>query len=535
MFAAAHISYRQTNAFTKIVLDYLEGAKELKPFYSFMPTIEGFQNAIKKKKEQSVDRNTLVEILRQQYQNISTPEVKKNIDLLFSENTFTICTAHQPNLFTGPLYFVYKILHAIKLAEDLNQQLPQYNFVPLYYMGSEDADFAELNHTYVDGKKIEWKKEQKGAVGRMKVDKTLIQLISELEAQLSVERNGKEVIDLLRKCYSEGRDIQTATFELVNELYGEYGLVVLVPDHASLKSQMKKVFADDLFQNKPFQIVQKTSESLNEKYEAQAHPRAINLFYLKDDIRERIEKKKDHFIVCNSKLSFTEDQLRKELNEHPERFSPNVILRGLFQESILPNIAFVGGGGELAYWLQLKDLFDHYNIVYPVLILRNSFLIIEEKWKERINKLQLRMEDLFQQENDLMNLLVSKNSVNNVSLNGNFEKAEVLFEQIKLQAETVDKSLSQHVEAIKARSLKTLQELEKKMLRAEKRKYADQQRQIQKIREVLFPKNGLQERVENFSAFYSKWGKSFIEELYKNSLTLDEQFCILIEKPFFES
>lgn len=152
MFAAEYIAYHQTNAFAKIILNYLDGTKKLESFYSFPPTLDGIQKAIEKKKNQPVDRKTLVEVLKQQYQNISSPAVS-NIEALLSENTFTICTAHQPNLFTGPLYFIYKILHAIKLAEYLKQQFPQYNFVPVYYMGSEDADFAELNHTYVDGKK----------------------------------------------------------------------------------------------------------------------------------------------------------------------------------------------------------------------------------------------------------------------------------------------------------------------------------------------------------------------------------------------
>jgi bacillithiol biosynthesis cysteine-adding enzyme BshC len=394
-------------------------------------------------------------------------------------------------------------------------------------MGSEDADFAELNHTYVDGKKIEWKKEQKGAVGRMIVDKTLIQLINELEGQLSTEAHGKEVIDLLHRCYSEGRTIQEATFELVNELYGQWGLVVLIPDSSILKSQLIAVFEDDLFDNTSSQIVEKTSEKLGEHYNVQANPREINLFYLKDHIRERIEEKNGNYFILNMELSFTKEEIKKELQEHPERFSPNVILRGLYQESILPNLVFIGGGGEMAYWLQLKELFDHYNVVYPVLVLRNSFLIVEEKWNEKIKKLDLSIRDFFQDENELMKLIVEKNSQNQIALNGNFEKAEAFYEQIRIQAEAVDKTLSQYVSAIKTRSLKDLEELEKKMLRAEKRKFEEQQRQIQKIKEALFPNNGLQERVENFSWFYAKWGRSFIEELLKNSLALEQEFTIL--------
>lgn len=530
MFLTEHLPYSKTNAFSKLVSAYLNGSEDLKPFYASLPTVPGIAETIGRKQQRQVDRKMLVDVLRVQYQTVSTTDaVKNNIEALLSENTFTVCTAHQPNLFTGPLYFVYKVLHTIKLAYFLKEQLPQYNFVPVYYMGSEDADFAELNHTYVDGKKIEWNKEQTGAVGRMSVDQSLLQLINELEGQLSSELYGTEVINLLRRCYTEGTTIQSATFELVNELYSGWGLVVLIPDNSILKSQMIKVFEDDLFNNTSSTIVEKTSEKLGENYAVQANPRQINLFYLKDHIRERIEEKEGRYFILNTDITFTAGEIKKELQDHPDRFSPNVILRGLYQETILPNLVFVGGGGETAYWLQLKDLFDHYNIVYPVLVLRNSFLVVEDKWNQKIQKLGLNIADLFKDESELMKIIVEKNSENKIALNGNFEKAEVFYEQIRIQAEAVDKTLAQYVNSIKARSLKDLEELEKKMLRAEKRKFEEQQRQIQKIKEVLFPNDGLQERVENFSWFYAKWGRGFLEQLLENSLTLEQQFCILTE------
>jgi bacillithiol biosynthesis cysteine-adding enzyme BshC len=530
MFAAKHIPYNQTASFSKIVTDYLDGAEALRDFYSQPPTLQGIKEKIEERKTRPINRQLLVSILKEQYTGLSvSPAVAQNIESLLSEDTFTITTAHQPNLFTGPLYFIYKILHAVKLAETFKERFPAYNFVPVYYTGSEDADFAELNHTYVDGKKLEWKKEQGGAVGRMIVDKTLVQLIDELEGQLTVEAKGAEVIDLLRKAYVAGKTIQAATFELINELYGAYGLVVLIPDHPLLKAQMRALFSDDLFANKPFQIVQQTSERIGRNYHAQAFPREINLFYLKDGIRERLEKKDDRFYVLNTALSFSEAELKKDLEEHPERYSPNVILRGIYQETILPNLVFVGGGGELAYWLQLKDLFAAYGVSYPVLVLRNSFLVIEEKWQKKMARLGLSIDDLFLDEVELISRMVKEKAEHPVSLNGNFENAVVLFTRIREQATQVDATLSQHVSAIQTRSLKALQELEKKMLRAEKRKHADLQEQMHKIKGTLFPNNGLQERVENFSLFYAKWSKDFLSELFKNSLALEQQFTVLTE------
>lgn len=511
-------------------MDYLEGNEKLKPFYSFSPDMKGIKAAIEQKEKQALDREVLVKVLREQYGDLElTDAVKKNLEALSSPKTFTITTAHQPNLFTGPLYFIYKICHAIRIAENLSREWAEYNFVPVFYLGSEDNDLEELNHTFVEGKRLTWSRAPGGAVGRMQVDTSLVELTAELESQLAVHPFGTEVSEMIRSCYRLGVTIQQATMEMVNHLFGKYGLVVLIADHTLLKAQMDKVFSDDLFHHIPSQIVRKTSASLGDHYEAQAYVRDINLFYLKDDIRERIEKKGEKYSIINTQFSFGIDEMKKELQQHPERFSPNVVLRGLYQCNILPDVAFVGGGGELAYWLQLKDLFDHYGIVFPVLVLRNSFLLIEDKWNQRIKKLHLDVTDLFQPAEKIMNSIVSKRSGHNISLNGKFEKAEELFRQLSGQASEIDPSLTQHVEAIKTKALHALHELEKKMLRAEKRKFSEQQLQMEKLKSALFPGNGLQERVENFTSFYAKWGSSFLDELYKNSLALEQEFVVLIE------
>lgn len=530
MFAAETVSYSHTGSFSKIILDYLSGADRLRPFYDAPPTLEGIAKKIEERRTFGTQRETLVSVLREQYASLQATEaVTQNIERLLQPNTFTVCTAHQPNLFTGPLYFIYKILHTIKLAEELTHRLPPYNVVPVYYMGSEDADFAELAHTYVGGKKIEWKKEQSGAVGRMVVDKTLLALIGELEGQLAVEPHGAEVVALFRNAYTVGKTVQEATFGLVNELYGRYGLVVLIPDHPVLKAQAKGLFADDLFLAKPFKSVQQTSERLAETYTAQAHPRPVNLFYLKDDVRERIEAEGDAFVVVNSGPRFTQEEIRHELKNHPERFSPNVVLRGIYQETILPNLAFVGGGGELAYWLQLKDLFTAYGVPYPVLVLRNSFLVVEDRWRSLSAALGLSVAELFQSEDVLLKNLALKYAIAPVLLNGKLEQATELFQAIQQQATAVDGTLRHHVAAMQTKSLKALRALEKKMIRAEKRKHTDEQRRLAKIKVALFPGGGLQERKENFSGFYAKWGRAFFDELYGYSLGLEQQFTVLIQ------
>jgi bacillithiol biosynthesis cysteine-adding enzyme BshC len=441
-----------------------------------------------------------------------------------------VCTAHQPNIFTGHLYFIYKIVHTIKLADRLDKELPGNKFVPVFYVGSEDADLAELGEVSINGEKYKWQTKQTGAVGRMLVDDELLKILKKIKGQITVEPFGKEVIELIQECYVKGKTIQDACFCLVNKLFAAYGLVVLLPDNAELKKQMLTVFEDDIFSNKPSEIVSRSSEKLGAQYKVQAHPREINLFYLSDGIRNRIVEQEGTYKINDTAIRFTRDELKKELEEHPEKFSPNVILRALYQETILPNLVFVGGGGELAYWLELKDMFDHYKVPYPVLLLRNSFAIIPGKISSVIRKLSLTSAELFKPENDLVKNIVEKNSSHKLSLEKEKKQIQQLYDQLKTSVKEVDGSLVKHVDALLAKQVKTLDKLEVKLMRAEKVRFESQQKQLTKIRASLFPNNSLQERVDNFMPYYAKWGREFIRVIYDNSLIFEQQFCIVSEE-----
>ncbi|HEY4874072.1 MAG TPA: bacillithiol biosynthesis cysteine-adding enzyme BshC [Puia sp.] len=527
---AINLSYQQTGYFSKLITDYLNGEESLTPFYKHPVSIEGIKSAIHDREQFKPNRTVLVDELNKQYGSVTISDpVEKNIKKLSAEKTFTITTAHQPAIFTGTLFFIYKILHTIKLANHLSEKLPQYNFVPVYYMGNEDADLDELNHIYLDNEKIVWDTKQKGAVGRMNT-KGLEKIIDRIEGEFSVRPFGKELVELLKDCYLKSENVQSATFFLINKLFGEYGLVVLIPDTANLKKLMQTVFEDDLLKQTASSIVEKTIAAFPEKYKVQANPREINLFYLKDDTRELIELKNQKYEVRNTNIQFSKEEILAELKTNPERFSPNVILRGLYQSTILPDIVFIGGGGETAYWLELKNLFENYSVPYPMLVIRNSFLIIEKKWKEKINKTGLTVAEIFKPENELLSELVKKESTNKLSLVKEIDDAENYYLNLKLIGADVDPTLVQHVEALRTKALKEIKEFEKKLLRNEKRKFDDVHRQLHDIKSALFPLNNLQERIENFIPYYAKWGAAFIDLLYKSSLALDQEFVVLEEK-----
>jgi bacillithiol synthase len=522
------LPYAQTGYFSKIVLNYLEQSSPLRAFYEHEVSLQGIEAAIEQRRSFNTNRELLHAELLRQYEGIDTSEkVIANIHQLANSNTLTVCTAHQPNLFTGHLYFIYKILHAIKLADFLSEKFKGNHFVPVFYMGSEDADLDELGHIHLDGQKIVWDTTQKGAVGRMQT-KGLEKLIQQVEVQLNFHRQGKDLVKLLKDCYLKSADIQTATFKLVNALFADYGLVVLLPDNANLKRVMQPVFEQDLLEQVPSGLVGESVSALDRAgYKVQAHPRDINLFYLQDGLRERIIKNGAGYKVHDSQLKFSSQQLQQALQEQPEVFSPNVILRGLFQETILPNIAFIGGGGELAYWLELKGLFNHYEVPFPVLILRNSFLIIEKTWKDKMDRLGISEADIFLPEQELLNRIVKKESANQLSIQTQIETVQKTYNELKEIAGNIDVTLVEHLSALEKAALNKLHELEKKLLRAERRKFADTQRQLNAIKQALFPNNNLQERVQNFLPYYAKNGRDFFDILYKHSQPLQGDFTVI--------
>jgi len=529
-FSAQHIPYTQTKAFSSIVTDYVANATALQPFYLHQPDLDGIKNAIIQRKSFSTNRSVLVNQLKAQYEAVQQNEkIAGNINSLLQENTFTITTAHQPNIFTGHLYFVYKILHAIKLAETLTEQIPDCNFVPVYYMGSEDADLEELGEVTINGKKYIWETTQAGAVGRMKVDKAFIALMDAIEGQLLAEPFGKHIMAKVRNAYTINKTIEQATFELVHDLFAAYGLLILLPDNAGLKHEFAPIIRKELQEQFSNKAVTETMSSFPAAYKVQAAGRELNLFYLNEDSRERIEKVNGQWLIVNSTVRFDDSAILEELKNYPERFSPNVILRPVYQEWILPNIAFIGGGGELAYWLELKKVFEASGVPYPVLVLRNSFMLINKKVATKINSLQINITEFFKPVHVLMLQLVKQSSSLKLELSEEKQQLEVLYQKIKQAAATVDITLQQHTEALFTVANKKLEKLEKKMLLAEKHKFEAQQRQVEKIKASLFPWDNLQERVDNIMPYYAIYGPEFLQALYENSNGLQQDFCILTE------
>lgn len=507
------IALNSVGAFPKLFLDYISKSENLEKFYNQYPDIQGFSKVIESRKFTTDKRQTLVSVLEKQYQVL---ENKPNLDILLEPNTFTVTTGHQLNIFTGPLYVIYKIVTIINLAKKLKAEFPAYNFVPVYWMASEDHDFAEIASFNLFGKTHKWETEQKGAVGRMNP--------TELQAIFD-ELSEKPAI--FEEAYLKNTTLADAARQYMHQLFGNEGLVCIDADDSALKGIFSGVIKDDLLKNSANEIVTKTSNELNEMgYHTQITPREINFFYLQDGLRERIVFESSEFRVLNSELSFSKEEIIQQIDNQPQNFSPNVVLRPLYQETILPNLAYIGGPSEVPYWLQLKGIFDHYGEQFPLLMPRNFALVINQASQKRIDKLGITAEELFADEVSLRRSYVERNSENSLSLAFEIDDVSEVFERILKKSLAIDQTMKGAVEAEKSKIISSLENLEKRIKKAEERNQETSVTQLLALKQKLFPDGGLQERKENFLNFYLN-DKEFINKLLEAFDPIDYSFNII--------
>lgn len=520
--------YKSTGFYTKLILDYLEEKDNLKSFYNNSFSIKGFEKQLTQKQFSNTNRKTLNQLLLNQYSSLSiTSQLESNINLLLKEHTYTVTTGHQLNLLTGPLYFFYKIISTINLANELKNNFPDKNFVPVFWMATEDHDFEEINHFNLFDKKHVINSNQTGAVGRMNLE-GIDAVFNQLEETLKGRTGLEKIVAQLKAAYREENTFTQAIREFVNQLFGKYGLVIIDGDDSQLKRLFTNDIKKELLTQSNAPLVNKTSNLLTDKgYHKQVNPREINLFYLKGNIRERIVLENNNYKVLNTDIEFSQTEILNELDNHPERFSPNVVLRPLYQEVVLPNLAYIGGGGELAYWLQLKQMFDANNITFPILGLRNSVLIVDPASARKIGKLKLGVSQFFKPVDTIIKNYIKEGADIILDLKAEEKCIEEVFEDIVEKAGKIDVALQPMIKAELQKSLKSIKNIETRLIKAEKQKEDVAVNQIKSIHKKLFPSNSLQERQENFLYAYLLFGERFIDILLDNLNPFKTQMVIL--------
>ncbi|RZT00311.1 bacillithiol biosynthesis cysteine-adding enzyme BshC [Aquimarina brevivitae] len=524
------IPFRDTNYFSSLLCDYLDEKEQLQSCYDNFPHLANFKDQIdaKGKSFSLENRAVLVQVLQKQYRKIeTTKKVNANIDSLGASNTFTITTGHQLNLFTGPLYFLYKIISTINLCKTLKEEYKDQNFIPVYWMATEDHDFDEIKYFNLYGKKIQWNRTSQGPVGRL-TTKGLDKVYEIFAAEIGVGKNADYLKALFKKAYLESATLAEATRYIANELFGVHGLVVIDADDKDVKNLFVPYMQKELLQGTTVKAIEPTIKTLQKSgYNIQVNPRDINLFYITDTLRERIIKKENTFYVNDTEIVWQETELIKELHENPERFSPNVLLRPLYQEVMLPNLCYIGGGGELAYWLELKELFVEMEVPLPILLLRNSALLQTAKQSKKMVKLGVTTQDLFLKQHELINKKVRQISNIDIDFGPQKEHLQQQFQDLYALAEQTDASFINAVKAQEVKQLKGLANLEQRLLKAQRLKLSDQVARLTSLQNELFPNQNLQERVKNFSEFYLEYGEDLIAELMEYLHPLNAEFVVL--------
>lgn len=531
MFNTEKIDLKASGAINPLVLDYLDKKETLKTFYANYPNVKGFAELLKTDLYSSLDRNLLSSILLNQSKfvnNTSEASIKK-IDSLKQKKVFTVTTGHQLCLFTGPLYFIHKIFSTINLAEELKKQFPEFDFVPVYWMASEDHDFEEVNNFNAFNKNFKWESKQAGAVGDFKTEE-LKELFGFVKESMGTSENGNYLSSLFEKAYLNNVTLKDATRFLVNELFGEYGLVIVDGHDKEFKKQFSGILEKEILENISFLKVKESTDELNKMgYSTQVNPRPINCFYIADNLRARIERNGSDFKVVGTNLSFNQSEMKNIIAAEPEKISPNVVLRPVYQQLILPNIAYVGGPGELAYWLQYKKLFDALNVLFPILIPRNFITVIDAGTKNKIDKLNFKPEDFFKDAKELVDSYQLK--TNNVfTLDKEKEELTKLYNGLIEKISAVDKTLNASAMAELQKAVNGVEQLIGKANKALKQRSETEINQINAVKQKLFPNGTPQERYDNFAGFYLKYGSAFFKGLKENIRPFEIYHKLFIEK-----
>lgn len=523
-----HFPRKDSNCFSNQQLLLTDDQEALTDFIGLPFSVDNLkaQTIIKSAFFTAEKRKLLVSVLMKKYGSVSNAaNTVTNITSLKNENCFTITTGHQLSLCTGPLYFVYKILHVIKQCELLNEKFPKDRFVPIYWMASEDHDFEEVKSFLLYGKTISWESEQTGAVGRMNL-LGLSEVMDQLK-QFFANHPESEIHQLIDKL--KGNTYGEAFFQFIHELFGNFGLVILDGDDTELKTAFKPIFKLELNTQFSHKSVVKTNEKLATKnFKIQVHPREINLFFLSENKRERIITDGTDFQIGENK--FTSTAILELLENNPNSFSPNVILRPLYQEYILPNISYVGGVGELSYWLQLKSTFEKAAIPYPILQARSSVIWIEKNNLEKMEQLLFRIDSIFKSTTELKKEFLMNKEAEAID----FSLQNFQFNQFKNdlinKSELIDTSLKSFVEAEFTRIEKQVDGIKNRLEKSVKSKHEKALKSIEQLKEKLFPANLMQDRSLNFFQFCPDGNyKNKLQNLYNFIEPNDSSILILME------
>lgn len=528
LYHAEYIPAARIGFYSEWIQRYCRADAQLRELYAYEVSVEGVSRFIRESCFSQLRREQLVLALQRQYTGIDLPEAAAaHLHALRQANTFVVATGQQPVLMGGPLLVAYKILSAVRLCQYLNEQLPAYRFVPIFWMAAEDHDWQEIGHFHLYGRRYEWHTSYAGAAGRYELS----------DAQTWIEML-PEAMQAWAAVYQQSRSWAEAHRRLLNELFGPLGVLVIDGDDPLLKAQMKAIWLEELLRAPSQQCV----EQANVRIQAlggqpQAYVRAINLFYLTEHERLRVEQGANGWQTVDGTHTWTAQTLAQSVEQSPESWSPNVFLRPVYQQACLPAAVYIGGAAEVNYWLQLKPLFEYWrqrdvHIQYPVVSLRQSAFVLTAHNVHKLQKLGLSPMDLLSQqhEHELINRWINQQQYDTDAFNEAKQQLASAYERLAVAFLEVDASLVGKTKASQAHALKQIEELEKRFVRAIKQREQIAVRQLQALHQHLFPEGIPQERYDSLFTFFLAKPSDYWHQLLAYFEPFAKHILLLIEE-----
>jgi bacillithiol biosynthesis cysteine-adding enzyme BshC len=510
---------------SKLHRDYLADFPKVQPFFAHdYRSLEHFKARFAQLEHAPVNRQTLVEVLREQNRHFGAGEASlRNLELLAQPNTFAIVTGQQVGILGGPLYTVYKTITAIKLAQQLQRTFSDHNFVPVFWLEGEDHDLTEvstvglLNADHLPTR-VEYlvggKKQDKnlGAVGELPLNGHVQGFLDQVGAALPNSEFKQPLLEMLKSVCGEQLTFNVAFARLLNLLFEGDGLVFISSNDKRLKRICAPIFEKELREYPAVSqlIIQKSAE-LEGRYHAQIKTKALNLFMFHKGGRYFIEPRENDFSLRGTRHFISKEEMLRIAVEEPELLSPNVALRPICQDTLLPTLAYVAGPSEIAYYAQLKPVYEYFGIAMPIIYPRATATILEERTEKVLEKYELDLLDFLRAPDTAETKVVE--IVSEIKIEEMFGEADQrvkeLFNEMKFGLTYIDQTLLGPLDAARERCLSNVAVLKVKALDAQKRKHEVALRQLSKAVNALLPNGSLQEREISIIYYMDKYGLEF--------------------------
>jgi bacillithiol biosynthesis cysteine-adding enzyme BshC len=516
----------------RLFADYIENFDRLAAFYAVdYRSRAALLDQAGRVSQRHHPRAEVAKILRRQNRHWGAGEaVERHLAALAQKDSVAVVTGQQVGIFGGPLFTLYKALTCLKLAESLSARLGK-TVAPIFWLAADDDDVAEVNRLTVMNRENElmpfscvFDTGERRPVAQVHLTGNIENCHRAFSEAIPETEFKTDILQALRQAYFAGESLPGAFARWLVNLLGHYGLVVMNPADAELKRLAGPVFAHEINENSPStEAALRAAAKLGAAgYAPQVslRPDRFNLFYVQTQ-RHTLEQRDGRLVSTDGALQFSRAGLLQHLHEHPENFSPNVMLRPVLQDFLLPTVAYVAGPAEIAYFAQLRGVYEAFEVPMPAIFPRQSMTLLEKKIAHVLEKYHLSIADFWSAQSHAAEELISR-VVKREAADELFSPVAAARDELgrqlaalKTRAVAVDATLGGFIEKEQGRIFHQLDSIEKKLLQAAKRQHETLAQQITKAAHALYPHQHLQERELSFVPFLCKYGRGLIQQIYE--------------------